>query len=159
MADILATPETLEAILLDDFEDHVREQGRMLTRGLTHIQTRMVAEAPRDKGDFAASIRPYEGEPGQTWERGGGGATAGAGEVNAVMAGWTPGREVGIATDAPQSRKLVFHAGEDKGRVSKRNRGRNRPTGARRTYTRKVKGGWVERIVDDANREMERVEE
>jgi len=158
LADVLATPETLGAILQEDLEEHVREQGRMLTRGLSHIQTRMVAGAPRGAGDFAASIRPYEGEPGQTWERGGGGGTAGASEVKAVMAGWTPGREVGIATDAPYSRKLIFHAGEDKGRVSKRNRGRNRPTGARRTYTRKVKHGWVERIVDEANRDMEKVE-
>lgn len=158
MADIIATPETLGAILEEDMDRHVAEQGRMLARGLTHIQTRMVAEAPRAAGDFAASIRPYEGAPGQTWERGGGGGVAGAGEVNAVMAGWMPGREVGIATDAPYSRKLVFHAGEDKGRVSKRNRGKNRPTGARRTYTRKVKPGWVDRIVDAANREMETVE-
>jgi hypothetical protein len=158
LADIVATPDTLEAVLLEDMDRHVEEQARMLARGLGYIQRRMVAEAPRDKGDFAASIRPYEDEPGQTWERGGGGGDAGQGEVDAVMSGWTPGHEVGIATDAPYSRKLVFHAGVDKGRVSKRNRGRNRPTGERRTYTRKAPHGWVEKIVDAAAREMEKTE-
>jgi hypothetical protein len=155
LADIHATPATLESILMEDFDDHVRGQGRMLTRGLTSIQRDFRAQAPKDSEAFADSAQPYVGEPGETWARGGGGKGP---TVESVMAGWTPGQEVGIATDAPYSRKLVFHAGEDKGRVSKRNRGKNRPTGARRTYTRKVKPGWVEKVVDAANREMEKVE-
>jgi hypothetical protein len=161
LADIVATPETLGGILQEDFDDHVRGQGRMLTRGLTSIQRDFRAQAPKDSEAFADSAQPYVGEPGETWARGGGGKGP---TVESVMDGWTPGQEVGIATDAPYSRKLIFQPGENRGKVTKRrgNRYRNQygtfGETRRRTYTTKVKRGWVEKIVDAANREMEKVE-
>lgn len=146
-------PEDLERVLLDDLERHVEDQRRMLTRGLGYIKSRVKADAPRFRGDFAESVEEYVGEPGVTWHRNGGSRNS---SVEATMQGWRAGQEVGIATDAPYSRKLIFHAGEDKGRVTRRNRrSRSVATGARRTYTKKVGAGWVEKIVDEGNRRME----
>jgi hypothetical protein len=155
MAEVIhCRPEDLGDVLSEDLERHVESERRMLTRRLTHIQVEMVAEAPRLEGDFAASIRPYVGEPGPTWKRGGGGSDAGAAEVESTMADWTPGQNVGIATDAPQSRKLIFHAGDQTGKTYKSTsrRRRVREGQARKTFTKKVDAGWVERIVDEANR-------
>jgi hypothetical protein len=151
---VYCRPEDLGKELSKDLGRHVEDQRRMLTRGLDFLQAEMRRQAPRGKGDFADSIQPYRGEPDSTWKRGGGGDGPGAEDV---MAGWQPPEEVGVATDAPYGRKLIFHAGEEKGVVSRRNRrGRRVATGKRRTYTTKASPGWVEKIVDQANREMER---
>lgn len=145
-------PEELGQVLNEDMRRHVEDQRRMLTQGLDFIQKQIRAEAPRESGAFADSVQPYRGEPGSTWERGGGGQGP---EAEDVMAGWQPPEEVGIATDAPYGRKLMLHAGENKGRLTRRNRrGRQVATGQRRTYTSKVQKGWVEKIVDQANRQM-----
>lgn len=131
---VTCTLEELGDVLLDDADRHVEEVRANLTRGLSYIQGELVAQAPRASGDFAASVRPYVGEPGATWSRGGGGSEAGAAEVAEVMEQWQPGQEVGAATDAPYSRKLIFHAG---------------------TYTKKAAHGWVDTIVRQANALME----
>ena len=151
---IICTPDELGQVLLENQNQHVEGQRRMLTRGLGYIKKHMRQEAPRYRGDFAESIEEYVGEPGPTWSRGGGGGNT-SGSVEATMNTWKPGQEVGIATDAPYARKLIFHAGENKGVVSRRNRrGRRVRTSVRRTYTKKVGAGWVDKIVDAANRQM-----
>lgn len=159
MATTTVTPEQLGDALMEDFARLERDQRAMLKRGIGHLQVKAVREAPRDKGDFAHSLTPYVAEPGATWQRGGG-SDAGQAEVDAVVDSWHPGQTLGIATDAPYGRKLIFHAGEDKGVVSRRNRrGRRVSTGTRRTYTKKVSGAWLEKIMDESVEVMNRTPE
>jgi hypothetical protein len=157
MADVIhCSLDELDQVLLDDADRHVEEVRAQLTEGLTYIQEEVVAQAPRLEGDFAASVRPYAGEPKATWRRGGGGGDAGAAEVESAMEGWRPGEEVGVGTDAPYSRKLIFHAGDKTGQVYRSTRRRRgiRKGQRRKTYTKRVGAGWVDNIVADANRLM-----
>jgi hypothetical protein len=128
---ITCRPEELGGVLKADLARHIEIQRQMLETGVGYMAERAAAEAPRDKGDFAASIRPYAGTPGRTWKRGGGGGTSGRAEAAAVARAWRPGEEIGIASDAPYGRKLFFHAGR---------------------YTKKVARGWLDRIVKAANK-------
>lgn len=151
---IYCRPDELGAVLSEEMERHVQDQRRMLTKGLKHIKRRVKEDAPRATGAFADSVQPYAGEPGTTWQRGGGNPDV---PVESVMADWKPGEPVGIATDAPYSRKIIFHAGDKAGQVFKttNRRRRIRAGQARKTYTKKVGAGWVERIVEEGNRLME----
>lgn len=158
MVEITCSPEKLGRVLDEDLAEHLETQRQRLVRGMSYIQTEIVNQAPRYQGDFAASVRPYHGTPGRTWRRGGGGNDAGAAEVKGVLDEWTPGEEVGIATDAPYSRKLIFNAGDQTGKTyaDPRNRRRKYRYGqAKKTYTKKVGAGWVDKIVAEGNRRME----
>ena len=98
-------------------------------RSLHHLYARAVAASPRLEGEFAAAWWPFLNEPViPTWAEGDT-SPAGAGVVDDVMTRWKPGDTVGIANDAPQAIKLVFHAG---------------------TYTKKARPGWLELILDEA---------
>lgn len=158
---VTCTLDQLGDVLVADLDRHVEGVRAKLTKVVTYVQTEMAAQAPRDRGDFAASIRPYAIEPGgdppPSWARNSGGATAGAADVEAVMQGWKPGQEVGVYSDAPYSRKEIFQAGDMTGQTYKHTekrswKGVHRKGQKRRTYTKKVPHGWVDTIVLQANR-------
>lgn len=113
----------------DDLAEGLTEQLRAkVGRAVHHLYARTVLDSPRLEGAFAASWWPFLGTPSPTWAEG---DTSPAGEaaVQAIVDAWQPGDRIGIATDAPQARKLVFHAAR---------------------YTKKARPGWLELILSEA---------
>lgn len=113
----------------DDLADGLTEQLRAkVGRAVHHLYARTVLDSPRLEGELAASWWPFLGMPSPSWVEGDT-SPAGDAAVQAIVEAWQPGDRIGIATDAPYARKLVFHTAR---------------------YTKQARPGWLDLILSEA---------